>query len=84
VTATSGGALTRIDNRKVAQVAKLAGAPDSPAAGLRLHARTGDSIEIGQPLMTVHADTEAELAYALDYASSNADMLRIEESTDKD
>jgi hypothetical protein len=34
--------------------------------------------------MTVHADTEAELAYALDYASSNADMLRIQETSAQD
>jgi thymidine phosphorylase len=77
VAAPTTGRLVKIDNRKVAQVAKLAGAPDSPAAGLRLHARTGEVIEKGQPLMTIHADTEPELAYALDYASSNADMFKV-------
>jgi thymidine phosphorylase len=78
VTATTTGTLAELDNRKIAQVAKLAGAPDSPAAGLRLHARKGDSIVAGQPLMTIHAETEAELAYALAHASQSTDMLRIE------
>jgi thymidine phosphorylase len=77
VTATSSGRLSRLDNRKIAQVAKLAGAPDSPAAGIRLHARKGDEIKAGQPLMTIHADTETELSYALAYASQAADMLKV-------
>lgn len=77
VAATSGGKLIGVDNRKIAQVAKLAGAPDSPAAGIRLHVRKGDTVEEGQPLMTLHADSEAELSYALAYASEASDMMRI-------
>jgi thymidine phosphorylase len=77
VTATSDGILMEVDNRKIAQVAKLAGAPDSPAAGIRLHVRQGDTVSTGRPLMTIHADSEAELAYALTYASQATDMLRI-------
>jgi thymidine phosphorylase len=77
VTATNGGKLINVDNRKIAQVAKLAGAPDSPTAGIRLHVRRGDMVEAGQPLMTLHADTETELSYALTYASQVSDMLRI-------
>jgi thymidine phosphorylase len=78
VTAERKGKLIELDNRKIAQVAKMAGAPDSPAAGIRLHVRKGDLVLVGQPLMTLHADTEAELAYALTYASQATDMLRIE------
>jgi thymidine phosphorylase len=77
VTATTDGQLVELDNRQIARVAKLAGAPDSPAAGIRLHARKGDSIIAGQPLITVYAVTETELAYALAHASQAADMLRI-------
>ena len=78
VTAECKGQLIELDNRKIAQVAKMAGAPDSPAAGIRLHARKGDLVTAGQPLMTLHADTGTELAYALAYASQATDMLRIE------
>lgn len=77
VTATTSGKLTSIDNRKVAQLAKLAGAPDSPAAGIRLQVRAGDIVTAGQPLMTIHADTETELSYALAYASQAANVLTI-------
>lgn len=77
VNAPSGGRLVELDNRKIAQIAKLAGAPDSPAAGIRLHVRRGDPVVTGQPLMTLHAETETELAYALAHASQTADMLKI-------
>jgi thymidine phosphorylase len=74
--ATRGGR-SAINNREIAQLAKLAGAPDVPAAGLRLHVRLGDLVEQGAPLLTLHADTEAELAYPLDYANRTPDLIGI-------
>ncbi len=71
------GTLSGIDNRKLASLAKLAGAPDAKAAGVELHVRLGDSIAPNQPLCTVHAEAPGELAYALDYASANPDIFRI-------
>lgn len=78
ITAKTSGRVSNINNRFIAQLAKLAGAPDVPAAGLRLHVRVGDSIEQGQPLITIHADTEAELTYPLAYAPATSDVIRIE------
>lgn len=77
VEAPRGGRVKSMNNRAIAQTAKLAGAPDMPAAGLRLHVRIGDRIEKGEPLMTVHSDTEAELAYAQGYAGATADLVTI-------
>lgn len=64
------GRVTEIDNRKIARIAKFAGAPDDAGAGLMLHVRLGDEVSTGQPLMTLHADTRSELAYAMNYATS--------------
>jgi thymidine phosphorylase len=69
-----------IDNRRIARLAKLAGAPDDKAAGLDLHVRIGDSVIAGQSLCTVHADSPGELAYAFDYATLNPDIIAIRES----
>ncbi|HET6970231.1 MAG TPA: thymidine phosphorylase family protein [Phenylobacterium sp.] len=76
--AVHGGRVVHINNRKVARLAKLAGAPDDKAAGLTLHVRLGADVAPGQPLLTVHADTPGELHYALAYATANADLLEIE------
>lgn len=67
VTADRAGRVTLIDNRLLARVAKLAGAPLATAAGVELHTPVGHEVARGEPLFTVHAQTPGELAYALDY-----------------
>ena len=79
VCADRPGRVAEIDNRKIARIAKFAGAPDDPGAGLVLHARLGDDVASGQPLMTLYADTAPELAYALDYARSVDLAIRLEQ-----
>lgn len=59
--------LKTIDNRMLAQVAVLAGAPRSKAAGIDLNVKCGEVIEKGQPLFTLHSESRGELEYAMDY-----------------
>src|SRR5262245_17815408 len=73
------GRVSSIHNRKIARLAKLAGAPDAKAAGVDLHVAVGDAVDAGQPLCTVHADSPGELAYAYDYAAVNHDIIKIDE-----
>ncbi len=77
IAATRSGRVTHIDNRRIARLAKLAGAPDTPSAGLRLSVRLGDDISAGQPLLRLYADSHGEMAYALAYAAANPDMIAI-------
>lgn len=76
--ALRSGRLTTINNRTLARLAKLAGAPDDKAAGVELHVRVDDEISAGETLLTLHAETPGELAYALDYAAANPDFMIIE------
>jgi thymidine phosphorylase len=77
ITATCAGTVSAVDNRLLSRLAKLAGAPRDPAAGLELHAHLGDRVERGEPLMTVHAETRGELQYALDYHSRHPQMIEV-------
>jgi thymidine phosphorylase len=77
--AERSGRVNSIHNRKIARLAKLAGAPDDKAAGVDLHVAVGDQVDVGQPLCTVHADSPGELAYAYDYAAINHDIITIDE-----
>ena len=79
VVAPRSGSVIAIDNRRLARIAKLAGAPKSPCAGIDLHVRHGDFVERGQPLFTLHAATAGALAYAADYARSQAETIRVAE-----
>lgn len=77
LTASKDGILTTIDNRRLARLAKLAGAPLDKAAGIELHVRLGDRIEQGAPLCTLHAEAPGELAYALSYADANPSIFEL-------
>lgn len=75
--AQSAGRLAAIDNRRIAKIAKLAGAPGRQRAGLLLLVQPGDSIEVGTPLYEIHAETPGELAWAQDYARSGPSPFQI-------
>jgi thymidine phosphorylase len=77
--AQRAGRVAEIDNRKIAKLAKLAGAPEAKAAGIELHVKLGSTVSAAEPLCTLHADAPGELAYALHYASANPGMIRIDE-----
>jgi thymidine phosphorylase len=77
VSAAQSGTVDAIDNRRLARIAKLAGAPVSPAAGLELHTAVGATVERDEPLFTVHAETPGELSYALDYVRSRPEIVRV-------
>jgi len=80
VIARYSGRVAEFDNRRLGRVAKLAGAPGAPAAGIELHVRLGELVESGQPLYTIHADSEGELNYAREFAFGNGDIIRIEDT----
>ncbi|NKI33836.1 thymidine phosphorylase family protein [Wenzhouxiangella sp. XN79A] len=78
VTAAHSGCVTHFDNRRLSRVAKLAGAPGAPAAGLELHVHLGDEVRAGDPLYTIHAETAGELGYAREFAGNNGDIIQTE------
>jgi thymidine phosphorylase len=77
VAAKEAGIVASIDNRRVAKLAKLAGAPEDSAAGLDLHVRVGTRVAAGQPIYTVHAQYPGELAYALHFSHAYPDIIEI-------
>jgi thymidine phosphorylase len=79
VAAARTGRVARIDNRRLARAAKLAGAPTDPAAGLELHARVGDRVDAGAPLFTLHAQSPGELAYALSFVAARPNIVLVED-----
>lgn len=80
VESDKAGIIVNIDNRHFAQVAKLAGAPSSKTAGVDLHVTLNTVVGLSEPLFTVHAETEGELRYALDFLKQGHEIFQIEES----
>ena len=73
----SSGILAGIDNRLLARIAKLAGAPSARAAGLELHVKLGERVTRGEKLLTIHGETRGELDYALAFAVANPEVVRV-------
>ena len=81
IVAAANGIAAAIDNRRIARFAKLAGAPNSPNAGLEMRVRLNDRIERGQPLFTLHAQTSGEMEYATRYVEANLSAIAIAQET---
>jgi thymidine phosphorylase len=79
VAADREGIVASIDNRRLANVAKLAGAPHDATAGVYLDARLGSRVERGQSLYTVCAESRGELEYALNFVESMPTIMTIGE-----
>jgi thymidine phosphorylase len=75
------GTVVAIDNRRLALLAKLAGAPADAVAGVDLHTPIGSSIHQGDTLFTVHAHAPGQLDYALHYLHEGNDIVEIQEES---
>ncbi|HMX55156.1 MAG TPA: thymidine phosphorylase family protein [Leptospiraceae bacterium] len=73
------GRITSVNNRKIARLAKLVGAPADPCAGIEFLAPAGTRISRGDLLFTLHADSRGQLEYALDYYARQEDFLQMSE-----
>ncbi|OON74375.1 thymidine phosphorylase [Streptomyces tsukubensis] len=81
VTAPTDGVLTRLDAYDIGVAAWRLGAgrarkedPVQAAAGVELHAKPGDTVRAGTPLLTLHTDTEDRFAYALESLTAAYDI----------
>jgi thymidine phosphorylase len=63
------GRVRAIDCLEVARIAKLAGSPANPAAGVRILRGIGEVVRRGDALFELHAQSRAQLGFARDYAS---------------
>jgi thymidine phosphorylase len=70
------GRIREIDCWEIARVAKRAGAPANIAAGVRLLKTIGEVAARGEPLFEIHAESEAQLAFARAYAESHPQIIR--------
>jgi thymidine phosphorylase len=78
--ARGAGVIRGLDNRRLARLAKLAGAPNDKVAGIRLHANIGTRLVPGAPLFTLYSASPGARDYALEYYRQNGDMFLIEET----
>jgi thymidine phosphorylase len=72
VNASHSGWVEGVDCLRIAQVARLAGAPTDPGAGIDLFKRTGDPVKAGEPLYCIHGLDPADFGFAKDAADEDS------------
>ncbi len=77
VLAEKNGVVKDVNNRKLAKIAKLAGAPDDMLSGIDYLKPIGSEVIEGEPLYIVYAASKGELAYALEYADQHDDIVTV-------
>ncbi len=79
VTAQRSGHVAAIDCLRIAAVARLAGAPTDPGAGLLLLRDVGDAVRPGDPLYRIHGVEPSEFRFAVE-AAEEASGFALETS----
>ena len=81
VSAGSDGVVAAIDNERLGRLARLAGAPKIPGAGVDLFRKLGVRVTRGEPLYRVYAGFASNEAFARDWVH-NGDAYTIGDRVD--
>ena len=81
VEATKSGKIISIDNRHIARLAKLAGAPTYKTSGVELLTKVDSIVKKNEPLFIIHAEAKGELDYALSFLHQGHTIFQIEEQS---
>jgi len=76
IRAGKNGRVIEINNKLIAHIARTAGAPKDPEAGLYLHKKLKDIVKKGEPLYTIYADIEERLEYTKQYPLNKAFTIK--------
>ncbi len=77
ILAKSTGTVVEIDCRRLAKLAKLAGAPKAQKAGILFLSPLGTKVKKGEVLFIIYAQAQGELNYALDYYHDQPEIIHI-------
>jgi len=66
VNAPASGYVVEMNNQSLITLARIAGAPHDPGAGILLHAKKGNLVKIGEPLFTIYAERSWRLQKAIE------------------
>jgi len=67
----NSGIVNSIDNLKIANIARLAGAPMDKQAGIYLHKKVNDTVRKGDVLYTIYAEFPSDFKFAIAASEKN-------------
>jgi thymidine phosphorylase len=72
VRAEASGVVSAIDCLRIATVARLAGAPTDPGAGIELLRKAGETVRAGDPLYRIYGSEPSDFGFAIEAAGEDA------------
>ncbi|MEL4304843.1 AMP phosphorylase [Methanococcoides sp. LMO-2] len=75
IIAPTNGYILELDNKRLVQIARLAGAPNDKGAGLVLHKKQGEPIKEGEKILTIYAEKEGKMDTAFQSANTRPPFI---------
>lgn len=69
------GKVSRIDNKTIARLSRIAGAPLEQAAGVYLHKKLGDKVTKGETLYEIHANNEERFSFTKELSRKDSGYI---------
>jgi thymidine phosphorylase len=77
VVSSCDGRIASIDCQRIAGIARLAGAPDDPGAGVDLLYKVGDTVRAGAPLYRIHGSEPSEFRFAIEASDEDCGVKAV-------
>lgn len=71
VKSSKSGKVKRIDNKRIARIARISGAPKDKGAGILLNKKIGDVVKRGEILYTIYSHSDEKLAFAVEFMKNH-------------
>ncbi len=75
LTSPADGYVIEFDNKRIVEIARIAGAPIDKGAGVWIHKKKGELVKKGEPLFTIFADKDWKLTNALKSAEKDYPLI---------
>ena len=75
IMAPTNGYVIEFDNKRLIQIARIAGAPNDKGAGVQIHKKHGESVKKGDPVLTIYAEKKDKLSEALTNAQRKSPIM---------
>lgn len=77
ITAKQNGKVMAIENKTIAHLARIAGAPKDVSGGLVIHKKIGEAIRKNEALFTIYANSPDRLKYAMEFVAKSGNGYKI-------
>ncbi len=73
--AQSDGYIVEFHNKRIVEIARLAGAPNDKGAGVLIHKKKGETVKKDEPILSIYSEKEWKLTNAINSAKKDSAII---------